>query len=588
MLVAEYLGRSSALKRIYGGKVAGLSFSIDQIQLKSGAEIKLPPRGITAIVGGNNVGKSTVLRELLACMDRNDNRKIANTKVLRDASLSKIDRFDNLLSWLQENGYYTSAGTYALPGSSPGIADHVVRYLWESIGSLGQLMPFLVHYSEVVSRVGLVGGVSRREDISSPPAHPMHHIEDDEELLGQFNKICVRIFRVPLTLDRLSNTVAFRVGTTNVAAPPVDAVTRDYRDALSSLPLLSEQGDGMRSLMGALLAVMTSSYPVVLIDEPEAFLHPPQAFELGRVLGEIASKREIQIVLATHDRNLVAGLLEVDHDVSIVRLDRDEGNTTASQLQSSEVKLLWSDSVLRYSNVLDGLFHRMVVLAEGEDDCKFYQAALDALDDGDAARVAPSEVLFLPTGGKDGMSKIAKALLSLRVRVVASPDLDLLDNSGKVRKLVESFGGRWDDFKDDYQTAVKPFQVPHPKAAHRDILDAVSSVLGKDPDAPWDGASANAVRAQMRLAESPWKALKLYGMRAFKTGESRAAAKRLLDRLDVLGICLVREGELERFANDIEVSKGPEWLPAAIADGAHAKEEAREHLRRVIGSRLVA
>jgi hypothetical protein len=88
----------------------------------------------------------------------------------------------------------------------------------------------------------------------------------------------------------------------------------------------------------------------------------------------------------------------------------------------------------------------------------------------------------------------------------------------------------------------------------------------------------------MRINESPWKALKRYGLAAFTTGQSHAAAVRLLDRLDSVGICLVREGELERFAKSVAVRKGPAWLPAAIAAGAHDSEPAKQHLRRIVKS----
>jgi len=43
-----------------------------------------------------------------------------------------------------------------------------------------------------------------------------------------------------------------------------------------SVPLVGDQGDGVRSFVGLLLDTMVSM-PIVLIDEPEVFLHPPHA-----------------------------------------------------------------------------------------------------------------------------------------------------------------------------------------------------------------------------------------------------------------------------------------------------------------------
>ncbi|MBO4209110.1 ATP-dependent nuclease [Micromonospora echinofusca] len=563
---------------------ANLSIAIGALKLKTGTEIALPDRGITVIVGGNNVGKSSLLSEMAALLARNGNDEKLATNVVESVSLVKSSSEAELISWLSVQGYAKPNGYFALPGHSPGVPEGHVRRQWRQ-DVLGYIAQFLIYRSEAVGRVNFAGGVSRREDISHPPTHPMHYLEDDPELLRQFNDICLRIFRMPLTLDRLSNTVSLRMGKVSTPAPPVDSVTREYRDALANLPLLAQQGDGVRSLLGMLLTIVPSAYPIVLIDEPEAFLHPPQAFELGRVLGEVAARTRTQIVLATHDRNLVSGLLDGKHEISIVRLDRSGNETVASQLKSSDVRSLWSDSVLRYSNALEGLFHHLVVLAEGDDDCRFYRAALDALDEAESVRVPPSEVLFVPTGGKDGMSKIVQAFGPLGVRIVASPDLDILDDGSKLKKLVVQFGGDWRDFLDDYDRVTKPFRTPRPQARNRDIIDAVNAVLSPISDEIWDEPTAQAVRAQMRLSENPWKALKLYGMAAFRTGESRAAAERLLGRLDELGICVVREGELERFASHVEVRKGPAWVSAAIGSGAHASVTAKDHMRRIIGNR---
>lgn len=143
----------------------------------------------------------------------------------------------------------------------------------------------------------------------------------------------------------------------------MDAITREYRDALSKVPALHDQGDGMRSMMGLLLAVASSKYPVVLIDEPEAFLHPPQARILGVELARLAERNGIQIIVATHDRNLVTGILDANEgpsssqvDVSVVRLARKGKVATVFQVPADDLRTIWADPVLKHSNLLDGLF----------------------------------------------------------------------------------------------------------------------------------------------------------------------------------------------------------------------------------------
>jgi hypothetical protein len=85
---------------------------------------------------------------------------------------------------------------------------------------------------------------------------------------------------MPLTLNRYGALqLHLGVPTEPATVPPP---SRANLDAVLSLPLLHEQGDGVRSFVGLLHSL--ARLPLVLIDEPEAFLHPPHARLLGRVL----------------------------------------------------------------------------------------------------------------------------------------------------------------------------------------------------------------------------------------------------------------------------------------------------------------
>lgn len=75
--------------------------------------------------------------------------------------------------------------------------------------------------------------------------------------------------------------ILLRVGDDLSIAPP------DPRNALTyykSIEKLDEQGDGIRSFVATVITILVGNRPVLLLDEPEAFLHPPQAFRLGEVI----------------------------------------------------------------------------------------------------------------------------------------------------------------------------------------------------------------------------------------------------------------------------------------------------------------
>lgn len=234
--------------------------------------------------------------------------------------------------------------------------------------------------------------------------------------------------------------------------------------------------------------------------------------------------------------------------------------------------------MLRYTNVLDGLFHRAVVLAEAEADCAFYGAALDAASAGSAPN---RDLLFVPTGGKDGMPRVASSLAAVGVPVVATVDLDLLNDEAKLRRLVEAIGSTWTDHMSGlWKKCTSDFRARTEQARVSDVQAAIGAVLDGHEAEPFTSELQAQVRAHLRTSGSRWGPMKEYGLAAFK-GEARIALDALLEELDRIGVILVKSGELERLAPEVAVSKGPEWLPAALTANAHANSATQEHVGRI-------
>lgn len=88
------------------------------------------------------------------------------------------------------------------------------------------------------------------------------------------------VFLSPFNLG----TLEYRIGTDfSVVSPNPQEAFRQ----LSSYPLLDTQGDGIRSVLGIISAIVAVKKPIILLDEPEAFLHPPQALQLGEIISEL-------------------------------------------------------------------------------------------------------------------------------------------------------------------------------------------------------------------------------------------------------------------------------------------------------------
>lgn len=98
----------------------------------------------------------------------------------------------------------------------------------------------------------------------------------EEELSALVN----RAFGVRVKLDYSNlSTLCLRVGK-NFA--DVSSDPRLARRSLGSYYKLEEQGDGMRSFVATVLSLLVGAKPVLLLDEPEAFLHPRKPPSWGR------------------------------------------------------------------------------------------------------------------------------------------------------------------------------------------------------------------------------------------------------------------------------------------------------------------
>lgn len=560
-------------------------FAIECINLIGGQSIPLQRAGVTAIVGANNAGKSTVLREVWEKLSHIPGYPEQPRIAVDSLELYGPGRQADVISWLGQNASFVvqAGGNAGFQRAQTGIQHpHSLIQAWQNPpNELGVLASSLVFYGNAQGRFGIGGAAEMRESVGDPPEHPVHYLQDSKLLLEEVSRVSRDVFGLPLTLDALGRTLRLRVGEVGMDPPLINDIPIEYRERMADLRPLDEQGDGMRSLMGQLLPIVTAAYKVVIIDEPEAFLHPPQAHALGAELGRLAVNSGLQILVATHDRSFLTGLLDSGVDVSVVRLTRGDSLPNASQLDSAQLKTLWTDPVLKYTNVLDGLFHRLVVVAEAEGDCAYLSAAIDC--DGRAESPLPrNEILFVPTGGKDGMAKVSAALNAVDVPVVAAPDLDMLSDQKKLERLVQSVGGAWTDKMTKlWKTATADVNAPREPAKVGHVLDAIISALDDKRERQFSTGDKEVVLAQLRTQGSPWASVKDHGMSAFK-GEARQAASTLIDMLDREGVVLVKEGELERLAPEIAVRKGPGWLQAALSEGEQCNQVTQAHIKRIL------
>lgn len=327
-----------------------------------------------------------------------------------------------------------------------------------------------------------------------------------------------------------------------------------YASILETYKQIQNQGDGIKSFTGILLYLMLDHFCTFLIDEPESFLHPPQARIMGQIIGHTLSDQQ-QCFISTHSEEIIKGLLEACPErIKIIRITRNNDTNFFSVLNNEKFKEVWSDPLLKYSNIMSSLFHKSVVLCESDSDCKMYSIIENHLKQ---LSEKYSETLFIHCGGKHRMAKIASALRSLKIDVKLIADIDVLNDQTVFKSIVESFGIDWTIVQSNYNKIVNNLHSPKEKINRIDAKLKINQILDISQTQNLSTKEIKDIRNIISTI-SKWDSIKLGGINSIPAGDATAGFKQLNNILQENGIYIVPVGELECFIKDIG-GHGPEW-----------------------------
>jgi energy-coupling factor transporter ATP-binding protein EcfA2 len=213
--------------------------------------------------------------------------------------------------------------------------------------------------------------------------------------------------------------------------PPADAreeesLTETARTYHGSGRLLSEFSSGVRAFTGVVAVTNVGATRVILLDEAEAFLHPPLAAKLGRLLTTNAWEQNRIIFAATHSPDFLMGCVQAGLPVNVVRMTYSGDIGRATLLPAQELGRIMRDPLLRSTGVLSALFHPGAVICEGASDRIFYDEVNHRLRaTGGEAR----DVLFLNAVNKQTVQTIIAPLRRLGIPAAAVVDLDIVKES---------------------------------------------------------------------------------------------------------------------------------------------------------------
>lgn len=517
---------------------------IKNIEFNDNTKISLKHDSIIVFTGANNSGKSQVLKDIEICFESSNIKPIV-IKSLENEFCGLIDE-DN---FFREHFILKNNGFYGLLGTQNHFLKPWILSCWNEHTLNNGLYKLFVRRLSTEIRLISSNALLR---CNNPEIHPIYRLNKSESLAQSISDYFNQAFGVDLIVNRNEmQTIPLHIG----KCPNKKEFTIDkqdeYYNQISQFPKLQDQGDGMRSFASILLEAFTCDYPIVLIDEPEAFLHPPQARILGKMLAK-SNPNNRQLLISTHSEDFLQGLLDADSEkVTVVRINRENEINRISVLQNKEIKKLWGNPLLRYSNILSGLFHEKVIVCESDYDCLFYQAVMDAVYELNG-KSSPN-VLFTHCGGKSRVKDVINALRSVNVPVAAICDFDLLNSSQDFKAIVSSLGINWST------------------SLESDMKIIYETVNGKNSK-----------------EKNEWANLKCLGKYGLK-GDAPRAYEKVEAVCQSAGLFIVPVGEMECFDKTINKKK-KDWVYYILENYKLADErkleEARNFVKSVINYKL--
>lgn len=408
--------------------------SISTIKFSGGQEFTFQPNDKIILVGPNNSGKSQSLREICALAENPYGQRPV---VVSEVQIQKSGQASDLTAFLEENADFVE-GSYRYKGWEM-FAQSIQQ--WDYAGLEAGLAPGFIKNIDANNRLNIC---AQQNSIApgEQKSRPQHVLYDDEALMRKISELFRRAFGKDLMFDfRGGSVMPVHVGNLPDGGL-VDRVGDAYVAAVRSNPFLHQQGDGMKSYAGILFEAIVADLSMTLLDEPEAFLHPPQMRRLGETL---ASKVSGQLIVATHSSDIMRGFLEgTQGNVRVLRIRREGLQNLVSEAAPEVIRELWTRPELRYSNALEGIFHEETIICEDDSDCRLFNATADHLASND--NQLWKDTAYVPTGGKHGVKKIAEVLRKIGVPIKAVFDIDFLSEKSLVKETVQVFGGNWDEF----------------------------------------------------------------------------------------------------------------------------------------------
>lgn len=492
----------------------------------------VPSQGVTIFVGPNNSGKSLLLREFEAAFGTHGT---IDTKLFGDYELdwpdesqieSDVEKLKKKapLGIVLENIY---VGRFKPSGDLE--ANQINRdTLFQQFKSrekrwiASQFLRYFQIRLDGRTRFDLTND-RPTGDLANPPVNLLAHLFQDDNLRSEIRDIVFDAFGVYFVVDPLlGGSLRIRLSPA-VPKHEEQSLSKEAREFHNAATYIKDASDGVQAFVGILTAVLSGDFRSILIDEPEAFLHPPLARKLGYQLATTAAKRSGSLMASTHSPDFLIGCLQGSNQVRVVRLEYSNGKSKGQAVDADALRKFFKAPLIRSANVISGLFHDGVVVTESDNDRAFYSEIYYRLAEKETGY--PS-LLFVNAQNKQTIRDIIEPLRAFGVPAAAIVDIDILKDGGstwvgwlKAANLPPAMTGSLGVLRGDL---------------HRRFLDSKIDMKA-------DG-----------------------GVEALEGGD-RDAVNELFNTLDQFGVFVTRNGEIESWLRHLNVpGKKADWTVAML------------------------
>ena len=361
-------------------------------------------------------------------------------------------------------------------------------------------------------------------DLQKPSYNSLTVLFKDHTKRMEVRKIIYQAFKKYFVVDP-TNLGKFRIRLSDVE--PVDEIQelgihpdaiKFHKGALE----IEQSSDGIKAFTGIITTLIAGDFKVILIDEPEAFLHPSLATNLGKEMSNSVKSNSKNLFVSTHSANFLMGCIQSGVPLNIVRLTYSNNVPTARILPSEKVLKLMRHPLLRSIGVLNGLFYEYVVVTESDADRAFYQEINERLLSFNHKKGIPN-CLFLNAQNKQTIHEIVKPLREMGIPCAAIVDIDVIKDGGTV----------WTS-----------------------LLNS-----GFVPEVTVQATSTSRSQIKNRFVAKGVDFKRVGGIDVLDATD-KEACNNLFDQLDEYGIFTVRNGELESWLKNLGVKSqhSPDWL----------------------------